>query len=80
MQLLLEKKEVKTYIVFLLSDSVGSPPSCLFSQEPQRFLRKKSYEISFLSIYFHCKTELKSSFCLTLFQNGTKLRQVLLFY
>ena len=42
MQPLLEKKkEAKTYFVFLLSDRVGSPPSCLFGQEPQRFLRKQ---------------------------------------
>ena len=41
MQSLLEKKETDTYIVFLLSDAVGSPPSCLFGQEPQRFLRRQ---------------------------------------
>ena len=37
----LRQKEAKTYIVFLLSDRVGSAPSCLFGQEPQRFLRKQ---------------------------------------
>ena len=59
-----QKNEAKTYLVFLLSVRVSSPPSCLFCQQPQRFLRKQILW-NFLFVNTFCyKTELKSSFCL----------------
>ena len=36
-----KKKRSKNLPFFFLSDRVGSPPSRLFAQEPQRVLRKR---------------------------------------
>ena len=45
------KNVAKTYLVFLLSDEICSPPYCLFFSKPQT----KSYEITVISIHSAAK-------------------------
>ena len=58
------RKEVNSYLVFLLSEKICSLPSCLFCQQPQQLLRRQIlWNLLFVDT-FCCKTELKSCFWL----------------
>ena len=81
MQSLLEIRS-KNLLFFLLSKRVGSLPSCLFCQQPQRFLRKQIvWNLLFVDT-FYCKnwTEIVLLFVyVTLFQHCTRWHHVTFF-
>ena len=62
MQSLLKEKK-KTYLVFLLSEKICTPPSYLFPQQPQQLLRKPILWNLFFVDTFCRKSKLKSHFC-----------------